>query len=492
MNETNFYNHRSLSYPSDLLSIIRTGLRKTTNPKRIVIIGAGMAGLVSASLLKAAGHTVTILEGNDRIGGRIYTMRAPFTQGLYFDVGAMRFPNTHELLFEYIHQFKLPLNKFIGETDLYYVNGIQVTADYYKENPSILNFPLAPHEEGRTAHELLAFAVRPVLNLFEKAGPEEQKRLKQQFDHYSFDNFLRFNPLGPSLSPEAIRKVKVLLGVEAFPELSFVSILLNIVQPIFEEELEFYEIIGGNDRLPYSFLPQLNENILFNQKVHQITQNEEGVSIIARDQSTNTYQTFQGDYTIVTIPYSVLQFIDIEPHDSFSFYKWKALREINYESSVKVGLEFESRFWEKIGISNVISDLPFRYIYGLSPNIGEGGPGILLASYSWGSNADLWSALPEEERIRKVLQQLYKIYGDEVYRKFSRGASYSWGHNQFSGGCFTLFAPNQFSNFSDHLHLPEGRVHFAGEHTSSFNGWVEGAIESGIRAAHEVNERNDS
>ncbi|MDV2581409.1 flavin monoamine oxidase family protein [Alkalibacillus haloalkaliphilus] len=485
MKQTYSYNHRSLSYPNDMLSIIRTGLSQTINPKRIVIIGAGMAGLVSASLLKAAGHTVTILEGNDRVVGRIYTIREPFSHGLYFDAGAMRFPNTHELLFEYI-------NKFIGETELYHVNGVQVTADYYRENPGALNFPFAPHEEGKTAHELLASAVSPVLNLFEKAGPEEQNRLKQQFDHYSFDNFLIFNPVGPSLSPEAIRKVKVLLGVEGFPELSFVSILFDIVQPIFEEELEFYEVLGGNDCLPYSFLPQLKENIFYNQKVHQITQNEDGVSVIARDQSTNTYYSFEGDYTIVTIPYSVLQFIDIDPHESFSFHKWKALRELNYVSSVKVGLEFETKFWEKAQIRNVISDLPFRQTYGgPSHNIGGAGPGILLASYCWGSNADLWSALPEEERIHKVLQQLFKIYGDEVYREFSRGASYSWGHNQFSGGCFTLFAPNQFSDFSDHLHLPEGRVHFAGEHTSAFHGWVEGAIESGIRAAHEVNERVD-
>jgi monoamine oxidase len=66
-----------------MLSIIKNGLPKTQNPKKIIIIGAGMAGLVSASLLKQAGHHVTILEASERVGGRIYTLRGDFRDGQY-------------------------------------------------------------------------------------------------------------------------------------------------------------------------------------------------------------------------------------------------------------------------------------------------------------------------------------------------------------------------------------------------------------------------
>jgi monoamine oxidase len=87
---------------NQMISIIRNGLPKTQIPKKIIIVGAGMAGLVSASLLKQAGHDVTILEASERMGGRIYTLRADFRDEQYLEAGAMRIPNTHLLTLEYI------------------------------------------------------------------------------------------------------------------------------------------------------------------------------------------------------------------------------------------------------------------------------------------------------------------------------------------------------------------------------------------------------
>ena len=92
--------------------IIRRGLPRTKNPKKIAVIGAGIAGLVSASLLADQGHKVTIFEANTRIGGRVYTIREPFTHGHYGEAGAMRLPTFYELVFEYIKKFDLPTNTF--------------------------------------------------------------------------------------------------------------------------------------------------------------------------------------------------------------------------------------------------------------------------------------------------------------------------------------------------------------------------------------------
>ncbi|MDP4552923.1 flavin monoamine oxidase family protein [Alkalihalobacillus macyae] len=488
-NRTDIHSYGSLSYPKDMQAIIRNGLSHTTNPKNVIIIGAGMAGLVAASVLQQAGHNVKILEGNDRIGGRIYTMRHPFSKGLYLDMGAMRFPDTHKLVYEYILKFRLPTNIFYNKNDFYHINGVKTTNDYYEANPDVLNFPLPLKEQGKTAIELFSDAVKPFLDLYENATPHEQKRLRTKFDHYSFDDFLRFNPLGTSLSSAAIRKIKVMLGIEGFAELAFIDILLDIVRTVFNKDLTFYEITGGNDQLPNAFLSELS-NLFYNQKVQRIIQDEEGVSVTTRDMKTNHYHTIHADYTIVTVPYTVFQFIEVYPHDSISFHKWKAVRELNYVSSVKIGLEFQTPFWASTNKGNIISDLPLRYTYGRSLNTGSG-PSIMLASYSWGQNADLWNSLPEGKRTEEALQGLARIYGDQVYREFTRGASFHWGQNQFSAGCFTLFTPHQATDFSDHLYSPEGRLHFAGEHTSPFHGWVEGAIESAIRAAYEVNERTD-
>ncbi|WJV29504.1 flavin monoamine oxidase family protein [Rossellomorea sp. AcN35-11] len=490
-NRADTYSYGDLTYPDDMVSIVRNGLTPTKDSKKILIIGAGMSGLVATSLLKNAGHSVTILEGNDRIGGKIYTMREPFSEGQYLDAGAMRFPDTHELVSEYIHKFGLPTNEFINNVDLYLVNGVLTTASYYNQHPDVLNYPLPPDEQGKTAIELLSSAVKPFLDLYDRADPLEQERLRKKFDRYSFDGFLRFNPIGTSLSPAAIRIVKVLLGIEGFPELSFVDILLDVVRTVFNKELKFYEITGGNDQLPHSFLPDLQSNILYSHQVHQIHQKDDGVTVITKDRTTDRYHSFDGDYVIVTVPYSVLQFIDILPYQSISFKKWKAIKELHYVSSVKIGLEFKTKFWETFNNGNIITDFPLRFTYGPSHGRGEPGPGVMLASYSWGQNANLWNSLTEDERIEEALHGLYKVYGDQVYTEFTKGASYNWGQNPFSAGCFALFAPNQASDFSDHIYSPEQRIHFSGEHTSPFHGWVEGAIESAIRAAYEVNNRND-
>lgn len=108
----------------ETLKIINKGLKKTTSPKQIIVVGAGMAGLVSASLLKAAGHEVKIFEANNRVGGRIETVRMEDT-GLYLDVGAMRIPYSHTLTMAYIRKFGLQVGPFINrnETDIIYVNG---------------------------------------------------------------------------------------------------------------------------------------------------------------------------------------------------------------------------------------------------------------------------------------------------------------------------------------------------------------------------------
>lgn len=481
----------SLEEPGEMQAIVKNGLKAGKKPKNIIVIGAGMAGLVAGSLLKEAGHHVTILEGNNRVGGRVFTVRAPFYEEGYLDVGAMRIPASHKLVSEYIKKFNLPVNKFINATpnDLIHVNGITTTRAAYEQNPEVLGYPLPPHETGKTATELFLYAVQPFLDLFHRSTPEQRKALKIKYDRFSMDNFLRHNPFDRSLSPNATRIVKILLGIEGFPEFSFINILTDIVNTVFDKETNFYEITGGNDQLPASFLPQLQDNILYDQKVNRIIQREQGVIVNTKDFAGNIH-AYTGDVAIVTVPFSVLQFIEIFPYDSFSFGKWKAIRDLPMVASVKIGIQFRNRFWEKEGLSdaNLITDLPIRFTYTPSHKLRRGGPGVLLASYSWADNSLLWNSLSEEEQTIQTLQGLAKVYGDQVYQEYLTSVSFSWSHNPFSAGCFTLFKPGQITELSGVIKRPEGRVHFAGEHTSSKHGWIEGAVESGARVAQEVNE----
>ncbi|MFB5663619.1 flavin monoamine oxidase family protein [Alteribacillus sp. HJP-4] len=481
----------TLSYPEEMLSIIRNGLNKAGRPKSVLIIGGGIAGLVAASLLKQAGHHVTVLEGNHRIGGRIYTLRHPFTPGNYMEAGAMRIPDNHALVLEYIKRFRLPVNEFNNTSpeDLIFVNNVLTTRKLYEKSPDILNFPVEENEKGKTATELFLEATQPFIDLYKNSSPEEKKKLEEEYAEYSMEEFLRFNPLGPPLSLNAIRSIGVMLGIEGFPEFSFVDILTDIIYPIFSETVKFLEITGGNDQLPYSFLSELQQEVRFNQKVKSIYQTRNSVVLQTVNPITGERQHYEGDYAIVTIPFTVFQFIEVLPYHSISFKKWQIIRELTNISAVKIGLEFRQRFWEKNKVGNAITDLPSRFTYVPSRRRGADGPGVLLASYTWGRDAAIWSSLPPKEMISEILGDLAKVYGDIVYNEYMQGASFNWSLNPYSAGCFTLFTPGQGKHFSEIIRQPEGRIHFAGEHTSSFHGWIEGAIESGIRTAYEINRR---
>lgn len=481
-------NNRAHITPAQELSIIESGLGSSMIPKKIIIVGAGVSGLVAASLLKKAGHHVIILEASDRIGGRVYTLRSPFTHGLYLDAGAMRIPSTHYLTMAYIKKFGLPFNRFINTTpnDLIYANGIKTRRWLYERNPDLLGFPVAPQERGKTAEQLAQSATGPVLDFINRNPQRNWPEVVKQFDKYSMDFFLRYNPVGPSLSVGAIDMIDILLATEGFPELSFLEILREFI--IFSPQTLFYEITGGNDQLPLSFLPQLKENILFCQKMTKIQQRNETVTIHTQDEKTLQLCSFTGDIAIVTLPFSLLQFVEVEPFHLFSYGKRKAIRQLHYVTSTKIGLQFKTRFWEEQGLfgGQTPTDLPIRFSYYPSHGFGEQ-RGVILASYTWEDDALPWDSLDEKARLQQALEDLASIHGSHIFQLFETGASQSWAQYPYSGGAFSMFKPEQETELSPYIATPEGRVHFAGEHTSTYRGWIQGAIESGIRAAYEVN-----
>jgi monoamine oxidase len=468
-----------------MISVIRNGLKKPQTPKHIIIVGAGMAGLVAASLLKDTGHKVTILEANDRVGGRVYTLRSPFSNGLYLNAGPMRIPDTHFLTLEYIRKFALPTNLFINRTrmGIIYANGIKTRLISFEHNPSILRYPVAPNERGKTAEELLRTVLQPIIN-FIKQNPERNwPLLEKQFRKYSLGFFLR-----SYFSDGAADMIGILLDMEAYMGMSFIEVLRESI--FFTSTTRFYEITGGMDRLPQAFLPQLKEDILFHQKITKILQYNNCVTIHSTHQQTSEHSTITGDLAIVTIPFSALRFVKVEPYNSFSYDKRKAIRELNYMAATKIAIEFKSRFWEREGQhgGKSITELPIRFTYYPSYGIGTEGHAVVLASYTWADEALTWDSLSEEDRILYALKNLAEIYGHQVYSEFISGASVSWSQNPYSCGAFTAFEPGQEIELYPYITRPEGRVHFAGEHTTHTHAWMQGAIESGIRVACEVND----
>ncbi|MGN7470131.1 flavin monoamine oxidase family protein [Brevibacillus sp. SAFN-007a] len=415
---------------SQMLAIIRDGLPQTKQPKSFLIVGAGMAGLVAGSLLKQAGHRVTIVEASERLGGRVFTRRW-----------------------------------------------------LYEQQPDMLRFPVAPSEKGKSADALALMAIGPLLDFINQNPEQHWPLVIQEYDKYSMELFMRFNPIGTSLSAAAVDKIKVLSGFEGFPELSFLEILRDFI--LFAPTSRFYEISGGLDQLPQSFAPILRENILFHHKMTKISQHGQKIAISGIDLASFRSFQLEGDIAIVTVPFSILQFVEVEPKSLFSFGKWKAINQLHYVSSTKIGLQFSTRFWEEHGLygGQTISDLPLRFAYYPSHGFRQPG-GTILASYTWEDDALPWISMSQDEQIRQALRQLAIIFGEQVYRTFVTGVVYNWATQPYTSGAFALFKPLQETELSMAMAAQEGPVLLAGEHTSSrYHGWIQGAIESGVRVA---------
>jgi monoamine oxidase len=464
---------------SPYLNLIKNGLRpNAAYPQKVVVVGAGMAGLTAAYELKRAGHKLVVLEAQQRLGGRIRTLRDPFTDGLYAEVGAMRIPRTHALTLAYIDQFGLKTNDFTMDNPQAYTyfGGKRLHLAEAAAAPDLLGFDVAPHELGQTANQLWTKAIQPLLALLNEKGEAAWDEIVAKYDEYSTREFLEAN----HWSEGAIEMYGLLANQEAVMNSSFLELFR-------EEAGNFYtnmvEIQGGTDRLPYAFLPALKDEIRFGARMIAIDQSPDDVTVHYQTPAGRFAE--KGDYAIITIPFPVLR--HIEALKPFSRAKMRAIRQLHYDASAKILFQCRRRFWEEddgIFGGGTLTDLPVRNIY--YPDHGrETGRGVILASYTWSEDAQRWGSLSPADRVAQALEDVAQIH-PQVLQEFEVGASHMWHHDEFAGGAFALFDPGQQTLLYQDIIAPEGRIHFAGEHTSLEHAWIQGAIESGLRTASQI------
>ena len=459
------------------LEWINRGLPQTPHAPKVLIAGAGVAGLVAGRELKRAGYQVQIIEAQQRVGGRILTLRHPFSDGLFAEAGAMRVPKNHLLTLAYIDKFGLNTAPFINyhPSAYIFINGKKIRRGEEEQTTEFFGYELTPTEKQKSAEELWLEAIQPFIRKVAKEGSSAWDSIVREYDEYSVREFLEIK----GWSEAAIERFGLLFNQEAIMNSSFLELLREEVGQYYKEMVT---IEGGMDQLPNAFLSDLRENIWFGQKIIAIEQNDSSVTFHIR--SISGKHSLTGDFAIITLPFPVLRHIETIP--PFSPAKQKAIRQLHYDASAKIFLQFRRRFWEEEGITGggTVTDMAIRNLYYPQPHH-QTKRGVLLASYTWGEDAQRWGSLPPDERLRQALENVTAIH-PLAQDEFEVGHSYMWHDDEFAGGAFALFDPGQQSLLHNHIYRHEGRIYFAGEHTSLIHAWIQGAIESGLRAAFEI------
>ena len=318
------------SQNTNLLAILEKGLQPhTPNPRRVIIIGAGMAGLSAGYELQRAGHDVKILEATKRIGGRILTIREPFSEGLYGEAGAMRLPISHKLTQTYIEKFGLKIMPFTkaSANAFYYINGKKHRRHDIEKDPSILKLDSLNKVNNLTVlQQWDKFIHSTAQKLREDDGYWDE--LMTSYGDLSLLDFLRKE----GWNSETITMFTLAESLETVLAASFMEILQLETQWI---GVELTQIVGGMDLLPRAFLPSMERNILFGCEMTALDYTADSVTV--HFQNENGTQQFTGDYAIVTVPFPALRHVEIlKP---FSYAKQTAIRQLHYNNAVKIFLQ---------------------------------------------------------------------------------------------------------------------------------------------------------
>ena len=456
----------------------RGSIKLAGQPKNVVILGGGLAGLAAGYELKRAGHNVTILEARKFPGGRVQTIR-DFAAGQYAEAGAISFPQSHQFTYGYATDFGLPMRPAFRP-------GVDTMANI-RGNRFRISFIGATDVPFQLTSQERAAGVFGITSLYlEKYMSEVGNPRKPNWppDDLAAIDAITLKKLLTDLgaSDGAIDIIAASqLGLLGFGLDSF-SAMDGVVTEAIASDAIFYEIVDGNDQLASALKRKVKKQFKKASVVTRIEQDQNGVTVTYTN--SDGLQTITADRVICTLPFPVLKDIEVSP--AFSDDKQRSINELKLTPVTRTYLQFKTRVWEQAGLSGYgLSDLPIQNTY--SPTqTQEGKPG-LLASYTGGQRALDLGVMSESDRQSYVLRQMGNLFSG-LDNQYTGGTSHIWHEDQFARGAFTYFEPGQMTTLLPIAQRAEGRIHFAGEHTSAWHGWMNGALESGNRAAAEVND----
>jgi monoamine oxidase len=442
-------------------------------PKRVVIVGAGIAGLTAAYELVQRGNEVQVLEARMRPGGRVYTIRDPFADGLYAEAGAVDVGDGYSLLMRYIHEFNLTLTEIPRSSkQVVFARGKRYLVPAGQEPDWPHNLQPEERKLGQAGlwQQYITQTLASIGNPSDNRWPDSKSL---EYDRLTLNDFL----VQSGVSGEAVALFRLSLNGDDFDHVSALESLMW--ESFLARNTKAMVLRGGNDLLPKAFATRLGNRISYGSAVVKLEQDKNKVRVTFL--KGGVHQQVEADRVITAIPFSVLRKIELD--NTFSPQKRKAIFGLRYEDITEVFLQGKRRFWTEQGVDGTaMTDLPISLV--VEHTATQPGQRGILQSQTEHKMALQVQSMKPEERIRWTLEYMDKVHPGFA-ENFEGGTSFSWSEEPFSLGAWAYYAPGEVATLFPHVAKSEGRIHFAGEHTA-MNMTLEGAAQSGLRAANEV------